>query len=202
MNKHIDWRERYEKEDTPWETGRPDSNIIRLVTDGQIKPCSVLEIGCGTGAGAVWLAQNGFTVTAVDISDIAIEKAGQRASEQGVECRFLVSDFLNDGMKTGRFEFAFDRGCFHTFDSPDERKKFAKHVAECLETNGLWLSLLGCTDDEPRETGPPQRSAKDVADAVEPYFEILSLTSGHFDSNRERAPRCWICLMRKRPIPD
>jgi hypothetical protein len=82
--------------------------------------------------------------------------------------------------------------------SDKERKSFAENVNRHLEEDGQWLSLLGNADEERDGPGPPQRTAREIVYAVEPYFEILSLVSGHFGSNRPNPPRAWVCLMRKR----
>jgi SAM-dependent methyltransferase len=192
------WEERYRTGDTPWDIGRPDFNLIDMVTKRPIPGCKALEIGCGAGSNAVWLAQQDFEVTATDVSELAIQKAGERASDAGVDCTFLVADFLNDKVSGAPFGFMFDRGCFHFFDSDEERKQLAENVDWHLEKDGLWLSLIGSTDGPPREVGPPQRSARDIVIAVEPYFEILSLDSSHFDADSSEPPRNWVCLMRKR----
>ncbi|MEE9567322.1 MAG: class I SAM-dependent methyltransferase [Desulfobacteria bacterium] len=198
MSDQERWEERYRTGSTPWDIGRPDFNLTEMVTEKPIRDCKALEIGCGTGSNAVWLAQQNFSVTATDVSEIAIQKAKERASDAGVKCVFLVSDFLNDKVPGAPFGFVFDRGCFHSFDSDEERKQLAENVAFHLEKEGLWLSLVGSTDGPPREVGPPQRSARDIVIAVEPYFEILSLSSSHFDSESLEPPRNWVCLMRKR----
>ena len=67
-----------------------------------------------------------------------------------------------------------------------------------LEAGGLWFSLLGNADEKRHGPGAPQRSAREIVNAVEPYFEILSLVSGYFESHRPDPPRAWICLMRNR----
>ena len=72
------WNERYAKGDTPRETGLPSSELQRVVAEVPVHPCQALELGCGTGASAVWLAQQGFDVTALDLSPLAIERARQR----------------------------------------------------------------------------------------------------------------------------
>ena len=198
MSDQERWEERYRTGSTPWDIGRPDFNLTDMVTEKPIRDCNALEIGCGTGSNAVWLAQQNFSVTASDVSDIAIQKAKERASDAGVKCVFLVSDFLNDEISGAPFGLVFDRGCYHSFDSDEERKQLAENVAFHLEKEGLWLSLVGSTDGPPREVGPPQRSARDIVIAVEPYFEILSLSSSHFDSESLEPPRNWVCLMRKR----
>jgi len=198
MSDQERWEERYRTGDTPWDIGRPDFNLIDMVTKRPIPVCKALEIGCGAGSNAVWLAQQNFQVTATDVSELAIQKAGDRASDAGVDCTFLVADFLNDKVPGAPFGFVFDRGCFHSFASDEERKQLAENVDRHLEKDGLWLSLIGSTDGPPREVGPPQRSARDIVIAVEPYFEILSLDSSHFDADSPEPPRNWVCLMRKR----
>ena len=198
MSDQERWEERYRTGNTPWDIGRPDFNLIDMVTKRPIPACKALEIGCGAGSNAVWLAQQNFEVTATDVSELAIQKAGERASDAGVDCTFLVADFLNDKVPGVPFGFVFDRGCFHSFDSHEERKQLAENVDWHLENDGLWLSLIGSTDGPPREVGPPQRSARDIVIAVEPYFEILSLDSSHFDADSSEPPRNWVCLMRKR----
>jgi SAM-dependent methyltransferase len=190
--------DRYQTGDTPWDTGRPDVNLIKMVKEGPIATGKALEVGCGYGHNALWMARHGFTVTGLDLSGIAVDKATQNASEATLDCTFLKADFLTTVVAGGPFNFAFDRGCFHTSDLPDEATQFAKRIADHLETKGLWLTLAGSADDPPRDHGPPRLSANDITSTVEPFFEILSLTSGHFDSIRSQPPRAWICLMRRR----
>jgi len=192
------FKERYQAGDTPWDIGKPDSNLIQNVTTMPIRPCKALEIGCGTGNNAIWLSQQNFHVLGIDTSEIAIEKAKEKASKANTKCAFMVSDILTRHVEGAPFGFAFDRGCFHTLSSDKERKKFAENVNGHLEKDGLWLSLLGNADEQRVGPGPPQRSARDIVNAVEPYFEILSLVSGSLGSNRPNPPKAWVCLMRKR----
>jgi hypothetical protein len=83
-------------------------------------------------------------------------------------------------------------------DSAEDRQKYAEQVSRHLDENGLWLSLIGNADEQRVGEGPPQRSARDIVNAVELYFEILSLVSGHFETRLATPPRAWVCLMRKR----
>jgi SAM-dependent methyltransferase len=192
------FEKRYQAGDTPWDIGKPDSNLIQTVIALPIKPCKALEIGCGTGDNAIWLSQQGFRMVGIDTSEIAIEKAKEKASRADTKCAFRVSDILKNHIEGAPFGFAFDRGCFHTLGSDKERESFANTVSGHLEKEGLWLSLLGNADEQRKGQGPPQRTARDIVSAVEPHFEILSLVSGAFGSNRPNPPRAWVCLMRKR----
>ena len=198
MSRKDVFDERYKTGVTPWELDRPDSNLIDTIERENIAPCNALEIGCGTGSNAIWMAQNGFDVTGMDFSALAIEKAREKSRQQGADIRFLVTDFLLQDTGEPGVGFIFDRGCFHSFDTPWDRKTFAQNAACHLIDGGQWLSILGNIDDGPRDPGPPMRSALDIVMAVEPFFEILFLVSGQFDSRRERRTRCWLSLMRKR----
>lgn len=192
------YKERYEAGDTPWDIGKPDFNLIQTVTTTPIEPCKALDIGCGTGDNAIWLSQQNFHVLGIDTSEIAIGKAKEKALKANVKCTFIVIDLLASHIEGAPFGFAFDRGCFPSLSSDKERKSFAQNVNGHLENDGLWLSLLGNADEQRHAPGPPQRAARDIANSVAPYFEILSLVSSYFGSNRPNPPRAWVCLMRKR----
>ena len=192
------YKERYKAKNTPWDIGKADFNLIEVVDQVPVQPCSVLDIGCGTGDNSIWLARNGFDVCGTDVSKDALETAQRKAEEAGAVCRFLKIDFLNQSVEGAPFDFAFDRGCFHSFSSEDDRNRFARNVAAHLSDGSLWLSVIGNADEKRNRPGPPQRSAKDIVLAVEPYFELLSLTTSHFESVSSTPPRAWRCLLRKR----
>jgi SAM-dependent methyltransferase len=192
------YKERYEAGETPWDIGKPDFNLIQTVTTTPIEPCKALDIGCGTGDNAIWLSQQNFHVIGIDTSEVAIKKAKEKALKANVKCTFIVIDFLTSRVEGAPFGFVFDRGCFHSLNSDKERKNFAQNVNAHLEKDGLWLSLVGNADEQRHTPGPPQLTARDIVNAVEPYFEILSLASSYFGSNRPNPPRAWVCLMRKR----
>jgi SAM-dependent methyltransferase len=181
----------------PWDTGTPDPLLVEAVESRAVVPGRTLEIGCGTGTNAMFLAQHGFDVLGIDISEVAVEKA--RAKAQG-RCRFEAVDFLAAAPAGGPFQFVFDRSCFHVFDDEGERARFAENVAAELAEDGVWLSLIGSTEGAPRDEGPPRRSARDVMNAIEPSLEIVQLRSTEFTVFEEQL-KMWFCLSRKRTIP-
>jgi len=128
MSVEDHFREHYKAGTAPRDIGKPDFNLIQTVTTLPIHPCKALEIGCGTGDNAVWLAQHGFDVVGVDAAEIAIEKAHEKAADANAPCAFVVLDFLKNHVEGAPFGFAFDRGCFHVFDSDEERTEFAEQV--------------------------------------------------------------------------
>ena len=73
------WDERYNDSDSVW-SGNPNPQLVAQAAG--LTPGRALDAGCGEGADALWLAQRGWAVTAVDISRIALQKAAQHASAQ------------------------------------------------------------------------------------------------------------------------
>jgi SAM-dependent methyltransferase len=194
------WNEDYSKGELPWDTGVPDEQLVAAVTTGVITPGRTLEIGCGTGTNALWLAQRGFDVVAVDLAPLAIAAARKKA--HGVaRCEFAVLDFLAADPPRAPFDFVFDRGCFHVFDEHETRARFAARVAALLAPGGQWLSLMGSTEGAPRDTGPPRRSARDIANAIEPVLELVALHPFWFDAHIPAPAKAWAVRARRRDVP-
>ncbi|MFJ2231945.1 MULTISPECIES: SAM-dependent methyltransferase [Streptomyces] len=78
------WDDRYRESDRIW-SGNPNTVLVREVEG--LKPGRALDLGCGEGADAVWLARWGWRVTATDISRVALERAALHAAEAGVTDR-------------------------------------------------------------------------------------------------------------------
>lgn len=199
-----DWDAHYASSELPWDTGQPEPALIAWHEQSGLTSGRALEIGCGTGTNAIWLASRGFDVLALDLSPRAIERAREKARSQAVRrCAFMVHDFLADPPLGGEYQFVFDRGCFHVFDEPSDQARFAERVAALLSPGGVWLSLLGSTEGPPREMGPPRRSARDILNAIEPSLELLTLRAIGFEPihGEGQPPRAWSCLSRRRDLP-
>jgi SAM-dependent methyltransferase len=182
----------------PWAHQNPDFNLVDMVKDFPIKPCKALELGCGTGTDAIWLAKSGFDISAVDVSEVAIDLARENAQKASVDCHFYTLDFCEDKPDRPPYDFVFDRGYFHSYKTINERKKIAARIADLLSPGGLWLTLMGSCDSPPREGGPPMRSANEIASVVEPLFEILLLKASVFGNDEENPAKNWVCLMKRR----
>ncbi len=196
----MEWNERYAENDLPWDTGEPDPLLVELVGEGSIAPGRALEVGCGTGTNALYLAGAGFDVLGVDLSPIAIERARSKQGD-ATGCVFEVLDFLDADPPGGPFDLVFDRGCFHTFDEAERRGRFAARVAQLLSRGGRWVSLIGSTEGPEREHGPPRRSARDVVDAIEPVLFVESLRAVRFHADIPSPARGWLTIARVRDVP-
>jgi 2-polyprenyl-3-methyl-5-hydroxy-6-metoxy-1,4-benzoquinol methylase len=95
-SKQEQYQERYKAEMTPWDTGRPDFNLVDLVTNRPIEKGKALDVGCGSGHNSIWLAQHEFLVTGVDVSEIALEKAKENASKEKVKMYFSITRFFRE----------------------------------------------------------------------------------------------------------
>jgi 2-polyprenyl-3-methyl-5-hydroxy-6-metoxy-1,4-benzoquinol methylase len=83
------WDERYSSSERVW-SGNPNPQLVSEITG--MKPGSALDVGCGEGADAIWLAEQGWQVTGSDISGVALEKAAAHARERGIEVTWLHAD--------------------------------------------------------------------------------------------------------------
>jgi SAM-dependent methyltransferase len=99
----------------PWESG-PRPELVELVEAGRIPVGRALDIGCGSGADSIFLAERGFDVTGVDLSPVAIGKARAAAGEAGQQPKFLVLDLLKlPADFSGPFDLLFDGGTLDDF---------------------------------------------------------------------------------------
>lgn len=198
MKKHAEWNDRYRDGNLPWDTGRPSSELQRVLGRNSIKPCRALDLGCGTGTNSVWLAQQGFAVTGIDVAPLAIERANERARAAGVRGDFVVGDVLQLPPLEGPVEFFFDRGCYHAVrrDAPNE---YAPAVARQLVAGARGLILAG-NAREPRVPGPPVVTEEEIRDELGAAFEILDLQEFRFDEAPGVSERFlgWSCLVGKR----
>ncbi|WP_127479963.1 SAM-dependent methyltransferase [Nocardioides pantholopis] len=89
------WDERYAAAHHIW-SGNPNPRLVEHATG--LAPGTALDVGCGEGADAVWLARAGWQVTGIDISRVALDKAARHAEEAGVaeRCTFARVDLLAD----------------------------------------------------------------------------------------------------------
>ena len=196
-----DWNDRYATGDTPWDAGEPLDFLVDFIRSWPVRPGRALDVGCGTGTNSIWLARQGFDVVGLDVSDIAIEKAGEKLSGSDLSCRFATLDFLNEPVPGGPFDFVLDIGCFHIFDDAEDRARFAERVAAALSPEGLWLSLIGSTEGPERDHGPPRRSLRDVVQAIEPSLEIIEIRSKEFRAHLPTPAAAWQCVAQRRRVP-
>jgi len=98
----AEWDARYSERDGAMWSGQPNGRLVAEV--GALTPGRVLDVGCGEGADAIWLAQRGWTVTAIDISDIAVSRAREAAQLNGAAVEWLCGDALQAAFSARSFD--------------------------------------------------------------------------------------------------
>jgi SAM-dependent methyltransferase len=196
MSETARWEVRYRTGDTPWDTGQPSSELQRVIAEEHIRPCRAIELGCGSGTNAVWLAKQGFEVTGVDFSSLAISRAHGRAASEGVKVSFLCADVLNLA-DLGRYDFVFDRGCYHVVRRIDVQS-YQRTMREITHLGSIGLVLAG-NAREPHEPGPPVVEEREMREELGAVFDIVWLREFRFDQVEAGGLRFlgWSCYLRK-----
>ena len=86
------WDERYAGAEQVW-SGEPNGALVAEV--GDLEPGRALDVGCGEGADAIWLAGRGWRVTAIDVSGVALRRAAAAADRAGVEVEWMQAALLD-----------------------------------------------------------------------------------------------------------
>ena len=111
------------------------SNRILVDQVGRLAPKRALDIGCGTGGNAVWLAKQGWQVTAVDYSAVAIEKGKRFAAERAVNVEFVVAD-ASQYQPEGHYDLIT---CFYIQLFSQQRAKMLAETSKALAPGGTFL---------------------------------------------------------------
>ncbi len=185
----------------PWDTGRPSTELKKVIESGVIRPCRAVVLGCGTGTNAVYLAGQGFDVTGIDIAPTALRRAGEKAQEAGVEIRWVHADVLALP-PLEPFDFIFDRGCYHGV-----RRQSAAAYLDTLRRlsrpGTRVLILAGNASEPPPHSGPPRVTETELrvelASPETSPFEIERLETTHFDATdaSEKGALAWSLLLRR-----
>ncbi len=117
----------------------PDESLAQWVKEGLIGPGRALELGCGNGRNAIFLARSGFAVEGVDYSQTAIAWARERANEAGVNVVLRRESVFDLRLEAGGYDLIYDAGCFHHI-APHRRRSYVALVAHALRLGG-WFGL-------------------------------------------------------------
>jgi SAM-dependent methyltransferase len=180
----------------PWELGVREP-LRTLVEDGRLQPQPgdrAIDLGCGTGAMSVYLAQNGWTTTGVDFSPVARRKAAERAADAGVDLTILPGDLTADTIPgaEGPFELLLDWGTLDDFKGQQRRRMAALMTRLAAPAARCFLYCFFAPLDElPRISfsGPSRLSPSIQPGEMEELFgDDWAIEHLHeFDSQRQEA---------------
>jgi SAM-dependent methyltransferase len=142
----AEWDARYsEREGAMW-SGRPNGRLVAEVAD--LTPGEVFDVGCGEGADAIWLAQRGWAVTAIDVSDVAVGRARQAAERAGVAVEWVCGDAFLTPLPARSFDLV-------SLQYPALPKAAGETALQALldtvRPGGLLLAVYHDLSDEHRE---------------------------------------------------
>jgi SAM-dependent methyltransferase len=126
-----------ESKPCPFFTDRPDENLAAWFGEGQLTPGRVLELGCGHGRNATYLAGLGCSVLAVDFSAPAIERARKRVKPVTGSVDFRCCSIFDAQFPEGSYDLVYDSGCFHHV-APHRRKDYVDLVCRALKPGGSY----------------------------------------------------------------
>jgi SAM-dependent methyltransferase len=168
----------------PWDIGRPQPAIERLVDSGEIVGL-VLDVGCGTGEHVLYLAARGYDAVGIDAAPNAIAKAKKKAIERGLSPRFEIADALNLPIPDRLFDTVIDSGLFHVF-SDDERIPFRQTLARVIRPGGTYF-MMCFSRREPGDWGPRRVSQAEIRSTFAEGWRINYIQPSAFDITEGKA---------------
>jgi SAM-dependent methyltransferase len=141
----AEWDARYSERDEMW-SGRPNGRLVAEA--GDLAPGRALDVGCGEGADAIWLARHGWIVTAIDISDVAVRRAREAARLAGASVEWLGGDALQVPLPAR----SFDLVSMQYPALPKAAGEAAvRRLLDTVRPGGLLLAVYHDLDEDHRE---------------------------------------------------
>jgi SAM-dependent methyltransferase len=147
------WDERYATEELIW---KADPNRFLVEELDALAPGTALDVACGEGRNAVWLASKGWRVTGVDFSHAGLAKAQRLATDRGVEVTWVEADVVEWQAPTASFDLVV---VMYLHLHAEQRRQALAHAAAALAPGGVLLVVGHDTSNLLKGTGGPQDPA-------------------------------------------
>jgi SAM-dependent methyltransferase len=138
----AEWDARYGEKEAMW-SGRPNGRLVAETRD--LVPGRALDVGCGEGADAIWLAARGWAVTAIDVSDVAVRRARAAADRAGVVVDWITGDALRTTLPARAFDLVSMQYPALPNAGGDEA---VRALLDRVRPGGLLLAVYHDLDDE------------------------------------------------------
>ncbi len=169
----------------PWDSGVVPPEVTDFVLHHP--PGRAIDLGCGTGTNAIYLAKNGWQVVGVDFSWRALSIARRKSKEQGVKVTFIQDDVSKLSKIDDNFDLVLDIGCFHGLTS-FQKRNYIRRLQELLAPEGFFL-LYGFIERPANTTAIQPEDIHAIGESM----EILEKRVGE-DSGRVSA---WFLIRKK-----
>jgi cyclopropane fatty-acyl-phospholipid synthase-like methyltransferase len=174
----------------PWDRGVSPPELVEVMEGAKaLPPGKALDLGCGTGTNAIYMAQHGWDVTAIDFTRRAVAAARKKAAAAGVEPRIVEGDVTHlDALGVGSgYSLLFDLGCYHSIPHV-ERPAYAKGVTAAAAP-GATMLLFGFAPGQMR-FGPTGMTRTELQERFL-HWSIEAVTPGI-----DRVESWWFRLRR------
>ncbi len=149
MDRH-DWDRRYAGRELLW-TATP--NRFLVAETAGLRPGRALDIACGEGRNAIWLAEQGWQATGVDFSELALAKARQLADAHGVEAELIAADLVEYRPEPRAFDLVI---IFYLQVVAAQRRPIVRAAAEAVAPGGTFLLVAHDSSNLEQGHGGPQ----------------------------------------------
>ncbi|MFF4867710.1 MULTISPECIES: bifunctional 2-polyprenyl-6-hydroxyphenol methylase/3-demethylubiquinol 3-O-methyltransferase UbiG [unclassified Streptomyces] len=176
-----EWDNRYSERHQLW-SGQPNGALVAEVAD--LSPGRALDVGCGEGADAIWLARSGWDVTALEVSGVALARAAAHARDAGADVRWVHAGLAEAALPPGSFDLVSAQypALLRTPDSAAERA-----LLDAVAPGGVLLLVHHAGMDE--HHAERQDDAFDPADYVWPSMVAALLGDDWRIEADEERPR-------------
>ena len=179
------WDARYRAEPDLW-TKEPNARLVQFVEE--LEPGRALDVGAGDGRNAIWLATQGWSVTAIDLSTVALERAAERAAARDAQLECIVADWRGHDFGEAAFELIVV-SFMHPL--PDEREALFARVARALVPGGHVFTVGVVLADHGRR-GPPDPERPYTVERLQQAlrgFEVLRCEEHSYEQEHSSGRR-------------
>ncbi|MFC9873116.1 class I SAM-dependent methyltransferase [Nocardia salmonicida] len=190
------WNASYLDGPAPWDIGVAQPAVVRLAEAGGF--CGpVLDVGCGTGDNALFIAARGLPVFGVDVAEAALAVARRTADDRDVDVDFAMADALHLQRLYRRFETILDCGLFHTFDEA-ERVEYVASLASVAD-DGAALYVL-CFSDIGADLGPHpvSKEALSAPFVDSPAWRLANIVPEQLRTRFNESTPAWLATVLRR----
>jgi len=186
------WDILYWLKQTPWDTGVTPPEIVSMIDSGKVTIGGALDLGCGTGTNAIYLARHGFRVVGIDISRRAIFLARRKArsAQLADRVRFERGDvsLMRRWVAGHSIDFACDIGCFHNL-SVEARARYAAALTAVLKPGATYMLYAFEPGADRRGVGMDE-----IAQLFDRAFQLAGLRRGRERNERGSA---WYTFVKR-----
>lgn len=169
--------ERYASGEVPWDDELPPPEVMNSVAE--LAPGKAIDLGCGYGRTAIFLAKLGWEVDAVDFIPQAIDEARRRAQQLGADIRFHVANVLELNFLKTTYDFGVDVGCCHNM-TENELKLYVQQLARLIHPGALFLlfARLRQAEFSNNTSSPVGLNEEKILSVFANCFELVWSTHG------------------------